>query len=381
MINRFGVFEAVKRVLPASSRRVLNRSIARCFHSNYVSSTDGNAFSAYGHVGAADHFARLYFGADTSSRRTFVWHGADWERAALKDAQRFGLAVLAASQARDKLARFILRQPRFVGMSVDLEQSEQKFLSSLPESARSDIRRCRREGFEMHIDRDPSWSYEFYHRYHQSAIFARHGVEGFVTPAPEMEEMVRCDGYEFLCVTQAGTRVAAVLAKPQEEGYLMTRIGWLDGNPALLQRGVLGALYWYTICRARSLGLTRVRMGGTPPYLENGTFQYKMKWNAYPDRTDTNFGEHGLLISPTHPGIKRLLENFSLITLGDDDRFAIFSDRKPDEVRVSPRVLKHIHAWFVPSAGESPPSADLASAFVDILPTYLDPLAARQSTK
>lgn len=336
---------SVKRLLPAGNRRQLRRWWQE--HSHTVVSGDGGAFCAIGNPESIEHFTRVYLEAPQNVRTRSSCNRADFPALALRMARQHGLVVISGVPLPEQLKPVALRVPRFVAMSVDIGESDESFLGTFSgDSVNSDLRRIRKHELYAEHHRDASWAGEFVGNYHMVSITGRHGSEGFVATARDIARAVRDDGWEFLLVKQGGRCLAAMIGEPHPSGYQMGRLGWLHGDPALVKQGVLSALYWFSIQRARELGLRRVRMAGTPPYLEDGVFQYKMKWNAGLDREDTRYGMRHLILDPDHPAVRSLLARWSIIALDADDRFVVYSARAPEAVRLSDGIRQGLAAWY-----------------------------------
>ena len=324
-------------------RRVRDERVHRVIQD--PSGPDG--FAIFGDPERSDHYVRVFLNAPRTTRLRAGLHARNFAPAALSLLKRYGLVVIPDASVTDELRSFHLRVPRFVAMTLDAGDSEEAFLARLSRSARRDLRCIQKEGFDPEIDNDPGWAQAFCADYHEKSVRQRHGAEGFVMAADDVRRLIREQHYEFICLRQGGRRIAALLGQPSDSGYLLGRVGWLHGDPGLGRSGVMSALYWFAIRRARELGIRRVRLGGTPAYLEDGVFQFKMKWTAGLDAPDTQFGWSGLLIDPGHPKLAEFLGRWSIIVQGNDGRgLSVLSARGPGEVNVSVPVQRNLSAWY-----------------------------------
>lgn len=337
----------VKRGVPGSLRKWLRQQATRHVHTIVQDAGTGYGFAIFGDRLPRLHFERVYLGSGGATAVGRL-HGGNWSHTARALAKRYGLVVASGVEVPADVRPEMVRLPRFVALSVELGDSEESFFRSLPVSARSDISKVRREEFEPEVHRDVAWVEEFVAGFHEKSVGGRHGAEGFVLPARDIKWLLHNRNCEFVCVTQRGRRVAALLAESEPAGYRMRQLGWLNGDPELAKKGVVGAAYWFAMRRARELGLGRVRLGGTPPYLEDGLFKFKMKWNATLDHADTRFGEYLLLMDPGHPRVDALLRARSLITLDASDRFVIVGHNDPQATHLSDRMLSSISGWVSP---------------------------------
>lgn len=345
--------QAIKRLIPPRTRAWLRAKVTAHTHV-VITAEGGTGFALIGDKENSNPLAAAYLGKHGALAERWSLHGSDFSDAALRLAKKYGLVRITGLPIPARLANCVIRVPRFVALSInDIGTSEKAFISSLPKSARSDLSHIRRESFEMEIEKRLGWADEFFSLYHQEAITRRHGADGFVMPLQEIRDYFKSRDCEFLCVTQQGKRLAALLGEATQDGYYMARLGWLDGDPELVRRGVLAGLYWFAIRRARDLGMTRVRMGGTPPFLEDGVLRFKMKWNAELDLADTRFGFDHLLIDTGHPAARAFLSSRSVIALDAAGRFVVYSGRPMAEVNLSDALAKGISKWMLAAPEES----------------------------
>ena len=144
----------------------------------------------------------------------------------------------------------------------------------------------------------------------------------------------------------AGQWVGTMLAQPVDGTYYLHTIGWLHGDDQWLRRGVVTGLYWFSILRARELGLQRITFGAVAPYLEDGLLQFKGKWGGVIESGCQKFGDMHLLLDPTHATCRRFLERTSLVAWGADGRFVVFSARRPGSVRIPATIASGLARWY-----------------------------------
>ncbi len=344
----------IKKLIP---RRVL-AWLAHLRHEHVhhvVSNThDAAAFCVVGNSDQQTHLARIYLGAVSGYRVRRGVHWQNWSALALEQARCHGLVAASDVTIPATLEPVLLRLPKFVALSIKLPESVSELRQNLSLGARSDIRRINRGGFQCEVHNNADWASEFYTRYHEKAITSRHGMEGYVLQAKKIANLVANEGWEFICVTREGKRLAATLCDPLAEGYRLGRLGWLDGNPELVKEGVLTATYWFSLLRACELGKSYANFGATPPYIEDGLFQYKTKWGAELNRKDTVFGMQDVLLDPTHPQVRAMLAKRSIIGLDKDDRFVVYSGRDPREVNIPRSIQQNIARWYRPDPEGKP---------------------------
>jgi hypothetical protein len=71
-------------------------------------------------------------------------------------------------------------------------------------------------------------------------------------------------------------------------------LGVKDGNLDYIQDGVMGALYYFSVCYLEGKGYTRIGFGDSKPFLRDGVLRFKRKW----DLRIYNKGIMGLIIKP-----------------------------------------------------------------------------------
>jgi predicted N-acetyltransferase YhbS len=291
-------------------------------------------------------FARLYLGDHDRFHVRYRLHRARWAEDAHAMAARHGMAVVSETPVPEGLGGALLKLPTWVAVAVDLRGSDEELASAFSTSARHDLQKARTAQFTFTVTRDPSWAGEFHRRYHRPSIVDRHGEMGYVMDEDLAAAAVRDRGGEFVCAWKGGQCIGAILNEPIRDQYALRNIGWRDGDPALRTSGVIAALYWHSMQRARLLGFQRAQLGGTPPCIEDGVFQFKNKWNAALDAAETIWGDHFLLMSPGHPDLRRMLGRRSLIVRNAQRELLVISGKRPGEVTLSAKMAKSIARWY-----------------------------------
>jgi hypothetical protein len=333
---------------PLTNRlRIFAGRLRRHFIHQVVGQPDsGAAFGLVGNRHVRPHFSRIYLGDRDATQVRAHFNPGSCTRFVRDTARRHGLCVVCEIAIPRALEPELLRLPRFVSLVTPADRAPDELAKHLPNSARSDVVKVRKHGFTSRVTRDIAWVPEFFTRYHQPSITARHGEEGYVMSIADIERDMREKPCEFLQVMDGSECLAAILCLPCPEGYRMNRLGWREGDPALVKRGALAALYWFSIVRAHELGLQWLRMGGTPPYLEDGVFRFKSKWGARLSRSDTWFGDWHLALNPAHPDCRRLFADRSIVGYGAGDSFIVLSAKAPAEVDMQPAIAAGIRSWY-----------------------------------
>ena len=91
-------------------------------------------------------------------------------------------------------------------------------------------------------------------------------------------------------------------------------------------------------------------LGGSPPYLEDGLFRYKAKWNAVLDAPNPAFNVHHILLDPAHPSVGKMLETRSILAIGPDGRFEVYGNTDPKTQKLPTLLKAGIARWYRPGA-------------------------------
>jgi len=84
--------------------------------------------------------------------------------------------------------------------------------------------------------------------------------------------------------------LAGVVFERNNDILDMQAIGMLTGELPLKMRGVMAALYYYSIAHARQLGCAEVDFRAARPSLHDGLLRYKRKWgNALCDNPNSYY--------------------------------------------------------------------------------------------
>ena len=123
-------------------------------------------------------------------------------------------------------------------------------------------------------------------------------------------------------------------------------LGWKEGAPELRRAGLVSALYLNALKRAIRRGMRHFRMGGIPPYLEDGLLIYKSKWNGRLDVARSDFVSWRVGIDPSQPSIQRFFQQNSLIIKNSEKGcFDVIGDKNPADLFLRPEVAKSIGSW------------------------------------
>ena len=340
-------------------RTVLNKteSASGRFGIWHITDTLGKkGFASTGSANERRRFARLYLQSNTTRRRfqlscaQFRCAGFRQARSAsdrlLELSKTFGLSVLSESSMDRSLATLILRVPRFVSLGIDLTESEDELLRGLPKDRRRLINRFSSSLYRSKIDLGDSFAREFHDRYHAPSMRSSHGEEASIYSTQEIRRILRKPNAEMIRLFQGEQCIAAGISEKVGAEYRLHKTGWLDGSQTLRDEGVQAFRVWSAIRRARQLGCQRLDLGGTPPFLLDGLFNYKMRWNSCLDTKRIAWGMHHLLFDPTHPEVQAFFSRQPMIIVDRMGELGICSSTSPKLHGIKPNILRSFKSWW-----------------------------------
>jgi Acetyltransferase (GNAT) domain len=289
-------------------------------------------------------FARLYLGSaslqSTRVRSILGFHPIVTQRLA----RTHGLVVLSAPLCHQSPS--LLKVPRFIQLRLDLGIDETSFFEALPKDRRAGIRRVLAAGFRPEYCTDPGWSEEFHDFYHRPAVRSSHGDEGYVMTSEQIRHSIAQEGAEFLRICLDSQCVAAGTAMRCGDTYQLCRPGWLHGDPAWLRRGVQVARIWFAAQRARELGCRFLALGGTPPFVDDGVFQFKFRWHPRLDMEGSRWGHHHLLMDPRHAGVQRFVRSHPLLAWDEEGRLILCAGHGPASLNLPRQLLQQLAGFW-----------------------------------
>jgi hypothetical protein len=351
----------------ASARIAAGRCVRGVTHRVVGSTTgDGAAFAVFGDPQARHHFTRACLGPNAQPRARLCFHAwGNAAAAARRRARECGIVVIAEERAPRGLEAEVLRVPKVVGLTIELPPGIDDYLRQVRTSVRKTVLRLRERALRREIVRDPAWSDEFFARFHRPSSYSRHGSETILLEPARLRAGFAIAGTEFLRVADDTGCIAAVYARAQPDGYRLMRLGWRDADAGLFEAGAVTAVFWHAVERAYELGLRRVFMGGSAPFLDDGIIGFKAGWLARLDPGE-KLGECRLLLDLTHEHARRFLQRRALIAFGADGSFVVFGGLKPDELGHTRCLLPQIARWWrlrdTPADDEPPAHPDLPAS-------------------
>lgn len=337
---------------------------------------DGAAgFAGVGDAGAHSWFMRRYLGemsrpavAVSSTWRSFGMAGQIGRLT-----RELGLVAMDPWAVPPALQAETLAFDLWTHLTIPLPASADQFVKELSHSAFENLRLIRKQGYRLETSDSSASVGEFYESFHRPSIQGRHGDEGLCSEPNELAQLLAQKGAEWIRIIRSDECVAMALGRATPSGYKLCRLGWRNGDPALLKAGVVAAIYWFGICRTRDLGLSQVLLGTATSSLEDGLFSYKTAWGGRLLPGQERIASKRLLIDPAHPAARRFLEKHSLLIRGADDRFIVLSSRRPAEVPAYRGQSAFIAAWFRLRPSPLPAVAHPASPLPVSLRRWFEP--------
>ena len=235
--------------------------------------------------------------------------------------------------------------PFLVEMTVNLPTNWETYCADMTSSAKRDLRRLRNSELRFIAGDHRAKLAEFYHRHYSPSMISRHGVEAIVQSLEQVEKYFE-QGGEYVEVWQGDEWLGGYIGHFDGDTYHYHCVGWKEGAFELRRTGVVSALYLDALKRAIDRGMRYFRMGGVPPFLEDGLLIYKSKWSARLDFERTDFRSWRAMIDPRHPLIRKFFQQNSLIIKNPEkDCFDVIGDKDSTEFSLRSNVTESIDSW------------------------------------
>ncbi len=155
-------------------------------------------------------------------------------------------------------------------------------------SIREDMRLVRNHKLQPLITENEERFDEFYDSMYVPFSRGRHGAMAMIKGRQELRRFIRKGG--ILWVMRGNQLLAGVLYERKNDILNLLALGMATGELPLKKRGIMAALYYYTIQHARQLGFAEVNFRAARPSLHDGLFRYKRKWgNALFDNPNSYY--------------------------------------------------------------------------------------------
>ncbi len=166
--------------------------------------------------------------------------------------------------------------PSFVDTSGDWKETKKRF-------------HTRKRKFSDRMDKDPMFSCRFsndlkdfdffYYEMHKPHIQKRFGDLSELGSYDQAKDFFLDGGFVVL-IKEAGKTVAGGLCAIQDNTLFMHSAGIRHGNEEYLKRGALSAEYYFTLKYASEHGISKVDLGPSKPFFNDGVHKTKREWGA-----------------------------------------------------------------------------------------------------
>jgi len=260
-------------------------------------------------------------------QRELVGNVLAWELPALLDSLRASadLTIVRVDQlsAQKFLGRDYLAVPEWVGTHLAVPDDLDS-LVRCKRSIREDMRLVRRHKLEPLVTEGEERFREFYDSMYVPFSRARHGTMAFVKSRHDLRRRLREGG--ILWVMRDNHPLAGILFERKNGTLDLQAIGMATGELPLNKRGIMAAIYYYSIAHAGQLSCAEVDFRGARPSLHDGLLRYKRKWgNTLYDKTDVPY-DLFVRWNGVNCVVKDFLSHTSLIFRDEGRLSAIYAD-------------------------------------------------------
>ncbi len=313
---------------------------------NVVDPVQQTGFSCRGAWHERLRFSRLYLGTSTIKRSFCFKFRSDSSLDLETQLDRFGMVLLNDDLIPPSLQRRAIRVPRIVSLQIDLPESSIEFLENLPADRRHQVKRCVAHGYRVEYSKGIEFCQEFIEEYHAPTVHHSHGEEVVGVSTKQLREVFRTSNAEFMRIFKGDQCVLAGVCIKDSHVYRLYKTGWLRGDMRWLRDGLQTLRVWNGVLRAMELGCSQLDLGGTLPLLDDGVFNYKMRWNAKVDPTRRIWGSHYLLIDPAHRSVQSFFQRHSMIVYDAENGMCVCSGARPEELKIRRGVLHRLSGWW-----------------------------------
>lgn len=326
-------------------KKIVKKKFLKMFAIVTMDTINKQSFVTIGARKASTRYKSVYLGKDTTVSNSLKF-SYNILKPFVNLQIKLGLVIIQDSSLAKLNRNLLLMQPDFIVLEIPLPQTLEEYLKSVTNDARNNLKKIKKIGFTCSVSNDKDWVESFYDDYYLPTMIDRHSEDAAVIPKSEMISTINNAGAEFVKLFLDGICVAAALTRFQNEKYYCEKIGYLNGDISLLEKGIVTAIYQFRIQRAFELGCKSIVLGGTPPFLENGVLKYKAKWQAR-FCPDLYFTENYLLLNPANNYCYEFLHNNSLVVFGLKNTLVVLSSKMPEATNISGNILTDIKSWYL----------------------------------
>ena len=168
--------------------------------------------------------------------------------------------------------------PRWVRMKLPLAATWEEMQRQLRKSALTQVRAVRNREFSSDTTRDPAAFQEFHEQLYLPFVQTRYGEDSIPARRKDLERYFR-SGW-LLRIFEKGDWVAGALLTASRTHGRCVVLGVRGGDPGLIARHALKAVYCFMVRWAIDLKLVELDVGRVRPLLEDGVFRHKRGWGG-----------------------------------------------------------------------------------------------------
>jgi len=218
-------------------------------------------------------------------------------------------------------AAYTFTSPPWIRQRLDIARPLDTIVKCMHQDMRRNLRRMQKTGYTYEFSQRLTDLDLFYHQMYLPFIDERHGERALIEPLEHVRKTFMQGG--LILVKHEGNPVAGMLCRGSGNTYFPRMLGVRTGYHHLLPKGVIFALYWFTLDWAQRHGFHTLDLGSSRARQTDGVFRFKRNWQA---QVVSDFGRHTewTFISQNLPS--RLCDHLSqqgFITEKGDAHFAV----------------------------------------------------------
>ena len=226
--------------------------------------------------GQRAYISRLFFGTDFKCRyigRHRLWQLVSPNSGWAKDCDA---VVVGSTHRLDGIhpfkAAFCI--PCWIDGCVDLRQNPEEFFRH-SRNGKYNLKRILNADFQVSFTNDLDGFNHFYHKMYRPYILNVYNDTAQIQAYDSLKKRFLQSG-ELLILKDNSQAIAGMLMLFRNEIAIAHKLGVLDGNIRTARSGATSALYYYGMQRAHALGYTKLRLGGSRPFLSDGVLNFKL---------------------------------------------------------------------------------------------------------
>jgi GNAT superfamily N-acetyltransferase len=177
----------------------------------------------------------------------------------------------------DSFAAFTII-PKWVDRVNDSFNGFSDFTRAKNRNAYADVQAMKKYNYDFEFTKDESLCELFYSKMYVPYIRNRYQGEEIVLPYAAIRGEFKKGGVLLVKDTVTGKYLSGSIVNIQGDIFYPRKLGILNGDPELLKKEVLTALYISYFRFMEQNKLRRINVGGSRSFLNDGVLKYKEKW-------------------------------------------------------------------------------------------------------